>query len=113
MKRPSRGQVWLVNLEPVVGHEQGRVRPALVLSDDVLNHGPSGLVTVLPVTTRRRDIPLHLPLQAGTGGLDQDSWVLCDQVRTISRRRLLRSYGSVDKSVMSAIEELVRVALGL
>jgi len=110
---PSRGDVWLVNLSPTRGHEQAGQRPALVVSDDLLNHGPSGLVAVLPVTTTDRGIPLHVALRAGEGGLSRPSFVLCDQVRTISRERLLRRYGAVAASSMEVVEYRLRIVLGL
>lgn len=113
MSRPSRGEIWLVDLNPVIGHEQGNRRPALVLSDDKLNHGPSGLVTVIPITKTNRGIPIHVRIKRGQGGLAMDSTILCDQVRTLSRGRLLKAYGSVGPSVMRTVEENVKIALGL
>lgn len=113
MSRPSRGEIWLVDLDPVVGHEQGRKRPALVISDDTLNHGPSGLVTVVPITKTQRNIPIHVCIKRGQGGLTMDSTILCDQVRTISRERLIKPYETVEAPVMQAVEENVKFALGL
>ena len=113
MSKPFRGEIWLINLDPVVGHEQGRKRPAVIVSDDKLNHGPSGLVTVVPITGTRRDIPMHIHVKRGVGGLVKDSWILCDQVRTISTRRLIKPYESVDEEVMRCIEEKLRIALSL
>ena len=55
---PSRGAVWLVDLNPTKGHEQAGIRPGLVVSNDIFNHGPAGLVVLLPLTTRDRQIPL-------------------------------------------------------
>ena len=111
--RPSRGQIWLIDLNPVVGHEQGETRPALVISDDQLNQGPSGLVTVLPITTTERNIPIHVKIVRGVGGLSKDSWVLCDQIRTVSIERLIKPYEPVGPNVMKEVEERVKIALGL
>ena len=113
MQAPRRGDIWLVDLDPVRGHEQGRKRPAVVLSEDQLNCGPSGLVVVVPVTSTPRNIPVHIHVLRGTGGLTKDSWILCDQVRTISRQRLIKRYENVDGEVMRQIEENVRIVLGL
>lgn len=113
MTTPSRGELWLVDLEPVIGHEQGLKRPALVISDDMLNRGPSGLVTIVPITKTARNIPLHVKVARGQGGLQYDSWILCDQVRTISQDRLIKAYESVDATVMANVEKCVKIALGL
>jgi mRNA interferase MazF len=59
MAAPLRGEIWLVNLDPVQGHEQGGKRPALVVSDDTFNQGPAGLVLVVPNTSRQKSIPIH------------------------------------------------------
>ena len=113
MAKPRRGEIWLINLDPVVGHEQGRTRPGIVVSDDKLNDGPSGLVTVIPITSAPRQIPIHIHVQRGVGGLTKESWILCDQIRTISKRRLIKPYESVDGEVMKAIEENLRIVLSL
>lgn len=115
---PYRGEVWLVDLNPVVGHEQGERRPALILSCDELNHGPSGLVTAVPITKvtgkkLARAIPFHLPIAQGEAGLPMDSILLCDQVRTLSRLRLVKPYGSVTVATMRGVEGMVSVVLGL
>ena len=66
----NRGDIWLVNLDPVAGHEQGRTRPAIIVSANAFNNGPSQLVTVIPITSKAREgIPIHLHVKRGTGGL--------------------------------------------
>lgn len=65
MVAPSRGEIWLVDLSPVRGHEPAGRRPALVISVDEFNHGPAGLVHVIPLTTKERGIPLHVEVRLG------------------------------------------------
>jgi mRNA interferase MazF len=113
MSGPSRGEIWQVDLNPVVGHEQGERRPALVVSVDALNHGPSGLISVVPITGTIRNIPIHVLVRRGQGGLTKDSRILCDQVRTLARERFIRRYASVDAAVMAEVEEKLRIVLGL
>jgi len=67
MARPSRGEVWRADLEPVRGHEQGRVRPVLVISNDVFNHGNSNLVTIVPMTTKGRPLSIISENRAARG----------------------------------------------
>jgi mRNA interferase MazF len=92
---PSRWSVWLANLDPVVGSEQGKMRPVLVISDTRLNQ-ILPVVNVLPVTSRkpqRRIYPNEALLPAGTAGLTTDSIVLCYQIRTLDKQRLMKSFG--------------------
>lgn len=108
-----RCDVWMVNLSPVHGHEQGGDRPALIVSHDELNSSPSGLVTVVPVTSTIRGLPLHIVMPKGTAGLTIDSVALCDQVRTISKTRMRRKIGTVPQDVMVQIEDRLRIHLDL
>ena len=113
MARPSRGEVWRVDLEPVRGHEQGRTRPALIVSDDVFNHGASGLVTIVPMTTKGRAIRSFLRVDPPEGGISKTSFIICDQVRTISRDRLSRRFGTVSSATLAEVEERLRFLLSL
>ena len=111
--KPSRSEVWTVNLDPAQGHEQAGRRPALVISVDEFNHGPSGLVTVVPITGRDRGIPCHIRVEPREGGLSETSYILSDQTRTISRERLHSWLGVVKPETMARIEDNVRILLGL
>jgi mRNA interferase MazF len=113
MSHPSRGEIWLVDLSPVIGHEQGEKRPALVISVDEINHGASELVTIVPITKTKRNIPLHIHIKRGQGGLTMDSYILCDQIRTISRDRFIKQYEAVEPAVMEAVEDRIKIVLGL
>ena len=96
----ERWSIWRANLDPVVGSEQGRRRPVLVISDTSLND-ILPVVNVLPITSRkpgRRIYPNEALLSSGTGGLTEDSIVLCYQIRTLDKQRLSRLYGRVDDS---------------
>ncbi len=111
--RPSRGEAWRVNLDPVVGHEQGRSRPALVVSADALNHGVGGMVTIVPITTKSRPIRSFLRIDPPQGGLPQTSFIICDQVRTISVERLGKRYGSVTNPILAEVELRLKFLLDL
>src|SRR6266508_2601453 len=93
---PRRGDVWLADLDPVEGHEQGGTRSVLALSVDRLNANPSRIVVILPVTSRRRGIASHLPVDPPEGGVDRPSVIVCEQPRAISQGRLHRRLGRVD-----------------
>jgi mRNA interferase MazF len=110
---PSRSDVWRVDFEPDRGHEQGRTRPALIVSNDILNHGPAEMVTVVPITTKARKLRSYLPIDPPEGGLAQASFVICDQVRTVSKQRLTKRYGAVSAAVIVEVEQRLKVLLDL
>lgn len=116
MPDPSRGEVWLADLGTGRGHEQAGQRPVLVLSVDGFNQGLSGLVMVLPLTsktTKSRHIAAHIPVTPPEGGLKSPSVVLCDQLRTISKDRLANCWGTTSAGTLMAVENAVRILLGL
>ncbi len=110
---PSRGEVWMVNLDPVLGHEQSGTRPALVVSVDEFNQGPADLVVVLPVTSRKKGIPFHVEIAPPEGGLSLRSFVKCEDVRSISKDRLMRRCGAVSEETLRRIEDRLRILLSL
>jgi len=105
-----RGQIWLVDFGVPVGHEQGKIRPALVVSADNWNSHAS-TVTVLPITRTSHDFPTRIEVQATTigNGLDVTSYARCEDIRSISERRLLRALGSVDPVVMLSVSRILRL----
>jgi mRNA interferase MazF len=97
---PERRSVWLANLDPVIGSEQGKTRPVLVLSDTRLNH-ILPVVNVLPITSRklnRRIYPNEAQVLVGTAGLDVESIVLCYQIRTLDKQRLIKRLGVLSET---------------
>lgn len=110
---PRRGQVWEMEFDPVRGHEQGGRRPALIISTDILNSGPSSLVYAIPITTRNRGVRYHVPVVPPEGGLTNPSFVLCDQVRSMTQERLLRYRGSVSEETLDAVAYRLQALFGL
>ena len=110
---PSRGEIWMVNLDPTLGHEQAGKRPALVVSDDRFNQSPAGLVVVTPITGTDRGIPAHVRVASKEGGLMKEGLVMADQIRTISQQRLGRRMGAVSPATMAQVEHCLRLVLGL
>jgi mRNA interferase MazF len=105
--------VWLTDLNPTRGHEQAGRRPALVVSEDLFNRGPAGLVIVLPMTSKLRDIPSHVPIDPPEGGVKHRTAVLCEAVRSVSVDRLVARWGAVGRSTMDAVEDRLRILLRL
>lgn len=112
----ARWSVWLAGLDPVVGSEQGKTRPVLVISRDTLNN-ILPVINVLPITSRkpnRRIYPNEALLSAGTAGLTADSIVLCYQIRTLDKQRLIRALGTLDDAMArESILEALRFQLAI
>ena len=110
---PARGDIWLADLNPTRGHEQAGIRPVLVISADTFNSGPAGLVVVIPLTTRLRDVPLHVQLDPPEGGLQRRSAIKCEDIRSISAERLAGRWGVLSSSTMALVEDNLRIFLHL
>lgn len=113
MPRPYAGDVWDAELEPVIGHEQGGRRPVLVVSSDMMNQSAAELVIVVPFTRTDRGIPGHVRIASPEGGLTDHSVALCDQVRTISTRRLRRFRGTVQSATLRTVRRSLTIFLDL
>lgn len=113
MSAASRGEIWLVGLDPTKGREQAGMRPALVVSVDIFNHGASELVVVAPITSKAKGIPLHVEVMPPEGGLTMTSYVKCEDLRSISTARLVRRLGKVSAQTIDDVEDRLRILLGL
>lgn len=110
----KRGDVSLVDLNPVVGTEQAGIRPALVIQIDRAN-ATSPHTIIVPFTTRIKEtiLPSHVKIPAGIGGLTQDSILLCEQIRVIDKRRLVRRIGDIGEENLRKVGAALKVILGL
>lgn len=113
MAEPSRGEIWLVDLAPTRGREQTGTRPGLVISVDRFNEGPAELVVVIPITTQAKGIPFHVPVDPPEGGLDRRSFIKCEDLRSVSKGRLVRALGQVEASTLDDVDDRLRILLGL
>lgn len=111
MDSPLRGEIWQANLDPVIGHEQGGVRPCLVMSANRFNQSYLDLVIVLPLTSRKKDFPSHVAISQQESGLRIQSYVKCEDIRSISKARLLYRIGQITTSTLKAIEDRVKIIL--
>jgi mRNA interferase MazF len=110
---PARGEVWLADLNPTRGHEQAGRRPVLVVSEDLFNRGPAGLVIVLPMTSTVRDVPSHVPVSPPEAGVRNRTAILCEAVRSLSMERLVARWGAVAPRTMAEVEDRLRILLRL
>ena len=110
----SRGDIFLVDLNPIVGTEQAGIRPALVLQINRAN-AVSPHTIIIPFTTKIREVklPSHVRIPAGVGGLAEDSILLCEQIRVIDKRRLMRRTGNIGEEYLKEVAIAVKAILGL
>lgn len=107
----KRGDIFYADLDPVVGSEQGGVRPVLVVQNNVGNkHSPT--VVVVPISSvRKKDLPVHIQIRYS--GVPRNSTVLAEQIRTIDRRRLQKYVGSLDREFMKEIDRILKISIGV
>ena len=113
--QPRRGEIYLVALDPTIGHEIKKTRPALVIQNDITNQY-AGTTIVAPITSNVR-LPLsptHVLITEGTpSGLDIVSMALFEQIRTVDRRRLVKPIGRLDSKTTPQVDDAIAVTLGL
>lgn len=110
---PNRGEIWIVELNPARGHETHGQRRALVISVNELNHGPAGLVMVLPITTADKRIATHVRVPEGEASQTRDGFVKCEEVRSVSVERFTNRMGIVKAATLAVVMRTVGVLLGI
>ncbi len=110
----QRQEVWLVDFNPPGrGKEIHKTRPALAISHDTFNDSPADLIIVLPITSTDLKIPAHIRIDPPEGGVRNASFIKCDQIRTISKERIIKRWGRISDQAMAAVENTVRILLDL
>lgn len=109
----KRGDIYFANLDPVIGSEQGGVRPVLIIQNDLGNRF-SPTVIILPLTSRMGKAPLrtHVPITPPQGGVRRPSIILCEQVRTLEKSRLRQFLGTLGGDKMALVERALALAVG-
>lgn len=110
----KRGDIFYADLSPVVGSEQGGVRPVLIVQNDTGNrHSPTVIAAAITSQTGKARLPTHISLSARSYGLPKDSVVLLEQIRTLDKKRLREHMGRVDDEVMHRVDSAIAVSFGL
>ncbi|MEA3337440.1 MAG: type II toxin-antitoxin system PemK/MazF family toxin [Chloroflexota bacterium] len=112
-ERFRRGDIWTVHLEPVVGSEQGKTRPALVIQNDIGNQYSPVLIVAALTSGENARYDVQVEVKAPEGGLQRNSLVLLNQVRTIDKRRVGRYWGRLSTQTMQRVDEAIKISLGL
>ena len=110
----KRGDIYYADLSPVVGSEQGGLRPVLIIQNDVGNrYSPTVIAAAITSRMSKAKLPTHIDVYAARAGLSRDSVVLLEQVRTLDKRRLKEKMGHLDEELMLEIDNAIAVSLGL
>ncbi len=110
----KRGEIYYADLSPVVGSEQGGLRPVLIIQNDIGNrYSPTVIVAAITSKIDKAKLPTHIELTADEYGLTRDSVVLAEQVRTIDKRRLRERVGVLPGEIMSEVDEALQISMGV
>ena len=114
MSTVKRGDIYYADLSPVVGSEQGGMRPVLVVQNDTGNkHSPTVIAAAITSQTGKAKLPTHIELNAQSVGLSRDSVILLEQIRTIDKSRLRERMGKLDDKTMNKVDSAIAVSFGL
>ena len=110
----KRGDIYYADLSPVVGSEQGGVRPVLIVQNDIgSKYSPTVIAAAITSQKTKSNLPTHIELPARSTGLQKDSIVLLEQIRTIDKHRLKEKMGKLDDHSMEMVDEAIGISFGL
>ncbi|AOM84136.1 Programmed cell death toxin YdcE [Salisediminibacterium beveridgei] len=110
----KRGDVYFADLSPVVGSEQGGVRPVLIIQNDIGNRfSPTVIVAAITAQIQKAKLPTHVEINAKKYRFDRDSVILLEQIRTIDKQRLTDKITQLDQDMMEKVDDALRVSIGL
>lgn len=110
----KRGDVFFADLSPVVGSEQGGIRPVLVIQNDIGNRfSPTVIVAAITAQIQKAKLPTHVEIDAKTYGFERNSVILLEQIRTIDKQRLTDKITHLDDEMMLKVNEAIQISLGL
>ncbi|MCM1313794.1 MAG: type II toxin-antitoxin system PemK/MazF family toxin [Ruminococcus sp.] len=110
----KRGEIYYADLSPVVGSEQGGIRPVLIVQNDIGNkHSPTVIAAAITSQRDKTHLPTHIEVQADKCGLAKDSIVLLEQIRTLDKKRLKDKMGELDLGAMNKVNTALSISFGL
>jgi mRNA interferase MazF len=110
----KKGEIFLANLKPVKGSEQGGIRPVLIIQNDISNkHSPVTIIAAITSKIFEKEFPTNVFISKKDSKLDKDSNILLNQIRTIDNSRLIKRIGSLDNFTMNKVDRALKVSLAL
>ncbi len=109
----KRGDIYYADLSPVIGSEQGGIRPVLIIQNDIGNkHSPTIIAGAITSQLTKAKLPTHIEIRRGEFGLIKDSVILLEQIRTLDKRRLKEKIGTLDKTTQLKVDKAILISLG-
>lgn len=113
MENVKRGDIYYADLSPVVGSEQGGIRPVLIIQNDIGNkYSPTVIACAVTSQLTKAKLPTHIEVKQGNFGLPKDSVILLEQIRTLDKRRLKEKVGELDGAAMQKVDKAILISLG-
>ena len=110
---PNRGEIYFANLNPVLGSEQGGVRPVLIIQNDIGNkYSPTVIAAAITSSIKKGNLPTHI-LVEGVAGLSSKSYILLEQLRTLDKRRLLNKIADLPEDIQKKVDAALRISVGV
>lgn len=110
----KRGEIWIVNLDPTLGHEIKKSRPAVIIQNDIGNkYSPVTIIAPLTSQSLEKIYPIEVLLTSENSGLEQESKVLLNQIRAVDKVRLVKKIGKVNEETLTQIDQALKISLGL
>ena len=110
----KRGDIYYADLSPVIGSEQGGIRPVLIVQNDIGNkYSPTVIAAAITSQINKAKLPTHIEISAQEYGLSKDSVILLEQIRTIDKKRLREKIGHLDDETMDKVNEALGISFGL
>lgn len=110
----KRGEIYFASLNPVIGSEQGGLRPVLIIQNDIGNtYSPTTIVAAITSRMKRAKLPTHVEIKNSQSELERDSVILLEQIRTIDKRRLQEKIATLDDEGMERVKKALEISLGI
>ena len=106
----KRGEIYLANLSPSVGSEQSGIRPVLIIQNDVGNKYSPTLIALAITSKIKKNIPTHINIDGEKYGLEKNSTILAEQIRTIDKSRIIKKIGVVDNEILEKVKEAIKLS---
>jgi mRNA interferase MazF len=114
MVKIERGDIFLTNLEPVLGKEQGGIRPVLIIQNDISNqYSPVVIIAAITSKVYEKEFPTNVFIRKDESKLDKDSTIMLNQIRTIDKIRLVKKIGSLDSHNLNKVDQALKISLDL
>lgn len=109
----KRGEIYYADLSPVIGSEQAGVRPVLIVQNDVGNKFSPTIIAIAITSKQKVKLPTHIDIEGTKYGLDKDSVILAEQIRTLDKKRLREKVGKVDDETMEKVKKAIEISFGI